>query len=103
MSFFATWDDWKQLGQGCPLGSIDAGKHGVMQPNGHHDGPLLTPRLPYFALRFRQAYLSRLMKPMPRRTRAEGSGTGAIVLPSGPPGIAWMVTVAPEPMVSVST
>lgn len=36
-----------------------------------------------------------------RRIKVEVSGTGVIGLPSGPLGIAWMVSVAPLPMVSV--
>jgi hypothetical protein len=32
-----------------------------------------------------------------RRTGVEGSGIGVIPPPSGPPGMAWMVTVAAVP------
>ena len=46
---------------------------------------------------------SRLIAPMPRRTRVDDSGTEVrfSLNAIGPPGIAWMVTVAPLPMVNV--
>ena len=43
------------------------------------------------------------MEPIPIRTKVDGSGTAVNVLPEGPPGIAWIVNVAPLSMVRVST
>jgi hypothetical protein len=62
-------------------------------------------RLPYATRlhRRRQAYASRLIEPIPIKTKVDGSGTAVIVLPEGPPAIDWIVSVESLPMVRVST
>ena len=54
----------------------------------------------YFPHFLVQEYAS-IRKATTRRAKVEGSGTAVIVSLSGPPGIGWMVTLAPMPRVNV--